>query len=50
LIQEATASQPDCLKQGQPGHGVPYNWKGGGRSNDRGKGKLFNRKPNLRKE
>ena len=34
----------DCLCAGQPGHGLPYNWEGGGTSNDRGKGKLFNRK------
>ena len=40
----------DCLKMGQPGHGLPYNWKGGGKANDRGKGVLFNHKPNLKKE
>ena len=40
----------DCLRAGQPGHGLPYNWKGGGKQNDRGKGRLFNNKQNLRKE
>ena len=40
----------DCLRVNQPGHGMPYKWKGGGTLNDRGKGRLFNRKPNLKKE
>ena len=39
----------DCERANQPGHGIPYNWKGGDKSNERGKGKLFNRKLNLRK-
>lgn len=36
-----------CLRKDQPGHGLPYDWKGGGTSNERGKGKLFNRKLKL---
>ena len=47
---EGNCISPDCLCKGQPGHGVPYNWKGGDKPNDRGKGQLFNRKPNLKKE
>lgn len=30
---------PDCLKVGQSGHGVPFNWRGGEKGT-RGKGKL----------
>lgn len=47
---EGNCISVDCLKVGQLGHGMPYNWKGGGTSKDRGKGVLFNRKSNLRKE
>lgn len=32
----------DCLKSGQPGHGVPFNWEGG-EPKTIGKGRLFNR-------
>lgn len=49
---EGNCISTDCLKMGQPGHGLPYNWKGGDKSNvkGRGKGELFNHKPKLRKE
>ena len=47
--QEGNCISTDCQQAGQPGHGIPYNWKGGDKPNDRGKGILFNRKRNLRK-
>jgi hypothetical protein len=38
---EGNCISTDCLKSGQPGHGMPYRWKGGdNRPHDRGKGFL----------
>jgi hypothetical protein len=48
--KEGNCISLDCLCAGQLGHGLAYGWKGGGKANDRGKGQLFNRKPNLKKE
>ena len=46
---EGNCISVDCLKVSQPGHGMPYKWKGGGTSKDRGKGRLFNYKVNFKK-
>ena len=48
--KDGNCISPDCLCTGQSGHGIAYRWKGGDKANDRGKGQLFNRKPNLKKE
>jgi len=48
--REGNCISVDCQEANKPGHSMPYNWKGGGKLSDRGKGKLFNHKRNLRKE
>ena len=35
--QDGNCISIDCLKFGQPGYGMPYDWKGGD-AHDRGKG------------
>lgn len=47
--REGNCISIDCKKANQPGHGMPYKWKGGGKSNDRGKGELFNHKQSLKR-
>lgn len=47
--QKGNCISKDCLKNKRSGHGMPYNWKGGDKPDDRGKGELFNHKRSLKK-